>query len=98
RASVAGPFGAGGLTELARAGSGRLVLAPALGAPIAPLRRGPVHVTVAYGAPAARTPLTKAVTVTLRRRPSRPVPHVLNLRAHRRGSAIDVTWRTDIAA
>ena len=98
RASVAGPLGAGGLTELAHAGTGRVDLEPSLGAPIAPLRRGPVHVTVAYGAPGARNPLTKAVTVTLRRPPSRPVPHVLGLRARRRGSAIHVTWRTDIPA
>jgi len=98
RASVAGPLGASGVTELAHAGRGRLDLEPSLGAPIAPLRRGPVQVTVAYGAPGARTPLTKQVTVTLQRPPSRPVPHVLNLRARRRGNAIDVTWRTDIPA
>jgi hypothetical protein len=98
RAAVAGPFGAGGLTELAHAGAGRLELAPSLGSPIAPLHRGPVHVTVAYGAPGARNPATKQVTVTLRRPPSPPVPHVLDLRARRHGSAIDVSWRTDIPA
>jgi hypothetical protein len=98
RASVAGPLGASGLTELAQAGSGRLDLEPSLGAPIAPLRRGPVDVTVAYGAPGARSPATKQVTVTLQRPPSRPVPHVLSLRARRRGNAIDVTWRTDLPA
>ncbi len=98
RATVAGPFGAGGLTELAHGGAGRLELPPSLGSPIAPLRRGPVHVTVAYGAPGARHPATKLLTLTLRRPPGPPVPHVLDLRARKRGNAIDVTWRTDIAA
>jgi hypothetical protein len=98
RASVAGPLGAGGLIERAHAGTAWLALVPALGAPIAPLRRGPVHVTVAYGAPGARNPRTKQVTVTLRRPPARPVPHVLDLRARRRGGSIDVSWRTDIFA
>src|SRR4051795_3893746 len=30
--------------------------------------------------------------------PARPVPLILGLRARRRGSAIDVTWRTDLRA
>jgi len=86
------------LPELGHAGSGRLELEPSLGAPIAPLRRGPVHITVAYGAPGARVPATRQVTVVLQRPPSPPVPHVRDLRARRRGDAIDVTWRTDIPA
>lgn len=98
RASVAGKLGAEGLTELERAGNTRLAIEPAIGTPIAPLRRGPVRVIVAYGAPGARRPLTKTVTFSLRRPPARAVPHVRGLHARRRGQAIDVSWTTDVRA
>ena len=83
RAAVVGRFGAESVAELERAGRTRIDIQPSLGAPIAALRRGPVRVIVAYGAPGARRPQTKTVTLTLRRPPGPPVPHVLDLRARR---------------
>jgi hypothetical protein len=98
RAAVVGRPGAEAATQRAHAGSAVLDFQPSLGAPIAPLRRGPVRVVVAYGAPGAWNPLTKTVTVTLRRPPGPPVAHVRDLRARRRGGAIEVTWTTDVRA
>jgi len=98
RAAAVGKPGADAATELQRAGNARLAIQPSVGSPIAPLRRGPVRVTIAYGAPGARRPLTKTVTFSLRRPPSRPVARVRDLRAHRRGNAIAVSWTTDLPA
>ena len=98
RAAVVGRFGAEAGAELERAGRARLEILPSLGTPIAALRRGPVRVLVAYGAPGARRPLNKTVTLMLRRPPGPPVPHVRDLRARRHGGSIEVTWTTDIPA
>ncbi len=63
--------------------------------PLAPLRAAPVSVRVLYGGRGARHPLTKTVSVTLRRTPGPARPHVRRLSARRRAGGIDIRITTD---
>ena len=63
------------------------------------IRRGrPTRVTLRYGPPGATSPHTKVVSLNLERLPAPPVPHILNLRATRHGTALILRWDTDLPA
>jgi hypothetical protein len=83
--------------SLPRAGTRVAKFQPLLG-PVAPLKSGPVRVRVRYAAPGAQTSAERVETVTLRRLPAKRVPRVLGLEAVRRGSEVEVSWRSDVNA
>jgi hypothetical protein len=72
-----------------RAGRGTLRFAG--GAIVAPVRRGPARIHLSYGAPGARHPRERTVTVHV----SRTVrfPRITAVRARRSGDAVRVVWR-----
>jgi hypothetical protein len=59
-------------------------------------RRGRLKVTLRYGPPGSRAPLTTSVRLRLKRLPSPPLGHILNLRARRVGDDVEVRWDTDL--
>jgi hypothetical protein len=85
---------ANGQLRLRRAGTGRLYLRPEL-RPIARLDGKPVAIRVRYGAPGARHPRSRTLSVRLRRPPGEPLPHVRGAQARRDGGDIVVTWRAE---
>jgi hypothetical protein len=79
---------------LREAGSTRLAIKPAFEEHLAPPARGRARVVVHGYAPNGRRFTSQSVPVDLRRKPLRPLPRVLNVRAVRRGGAVVVTWQT----
>jgi hypothetical protein len=79
---------------LHEAGSTRLAIKPAFGDHLAPPARGRARVAVHGYAPNGRRFTSRSVPVDLRRKPLRPLPRVVNVRAVRRGGAVVVTWQT----
>lgn len=86
-----------GGVRLAHGGRGSIGLFASPNDPFAPRRLGAVRLRVTYGAPDARHPRTRTVTMRLRRTPSPPAARPVSLRAVRQGNRIRVTWRTDHA-
>jgi hypothetical protein len=80
---------------LPAAGSTRLAIRPGFDDHLAPPSRGRARVVVHGYAPNGRRFTTRSVPVDLRRKPLRPLPEVLNVRAVRREGAVVVTWETD---
>ena len=79
--------------SLTRAGTVTVRLMPADRA-IAPVRPGPVRVTVHASAPGARTTTRTIATPRLRRLPALPLPHIEAIRARRlSGGRVEVRWR-----
>jgi hypothetical protein len=76
------------------AGSTRLAIKPPIDAHLAPPSGGSARVVVHGYATDGRTFATRTVPVDLHRKPLRPLPRLLNLRAVRRGRSVVVTWRT----
>lgn len=83
--------------SLPGAGSRVVEFAPEPGS-FLPARRGPVRVRLRVSAPAAEPAAERIETVTVRRLPGKPIPRVRHLKAVRRGSAVVVSWSTDIGA
>ena len=80
---------------LREAGSTRLAIRPAFDTHLVPPSRGRARVVVHGYAPNARRFASRSVPVDLRRKPLRPLPQVLNVRAVRQEGAVVVTWETD---
>lgn len=98
RAYVVGEGGRGrGVASgtLARAGTTALAIKPSLERHLAPPQGGSARIVVHGYTANGSTRVTRAVPVELRRRPLRPLPRLLDLRAVRRGRSIVVSWRTD---
>jgi hypothetical protein len=76
------------------AGSTRLAIKPAFDEHLAPPARGRARVVVHGYAPNGRRFTSRSVPVDLRRKPLRPLPRVVNVRAVKRGGAVVVTWQT----
>ncbi len=96
RVDLPGHLGAVQFVSLARKGTRTVEFEPDF-EPLVPLRREPVRVRLRFSAPGAAVATERIETVTARRLPSPPTPHVRGLKAVRHGSAVDVSWRTDIA-
>lgn len=79
---------------LHEAGITRLAIKPGFDDHLAPPSRGRARVVVHGYAPNGRRFTSESVPVDLRRKPLRPLPRVLNVRAVRRGGAVVVTWQT----
>jgi hypothetical protein len=79
---------------LHEAGSTRLAIKPAFDDHLAPPVRGRARVVVHGYAPNGRRFTSRSVPVDLRRKPLRPLPRVVNVRAVRRGGAVVVAWQT----
>jgi hypothetical protein len=77
------------------AGSTRLAIKPPVDAHLAPPSGSSARVVVHGYATDGRAFVTRTVPVELRRKPVRPLPRLLNLRAVRRGRSVVVTWHTD---
>jgi hypothetical protein len=93
RAEIAGRVTAAS-AALARAGTAMLRFQPEARA-VAP-KRGTLKVRLSWSAPGAQTASARTVALRVRRLPSPPVPHLLDVRARRaRGGIVDVRWRTD---
>lgn len=80
---------------LPEAGTTRLAIKPTFDDHLAPPSRGRARVVVHGYAPNARRFASRSVPVDLRRKPLRPLPQVLNVRAVRQEGAVVVTWETD---
>lgn len=87
-------FGISSYMELPAAGT-RVVSLQGVFMPIAPARRGPLRVRLRFSAPGARMGAERIETVTLARSRTAQVPLVEGLKAVRRGSRVDASWRTD---
>jgi hypothetical protein len=83
------------VATLAGAGATRLAIKPTFDDHLAPPFRGRARVVVHGYAPNARRFASRSVPVDLRRKPLRPLPEVLNVRAVREEDAVVVTWETD---
>jgi hypothetical protein len=79
---------------LREAGSTRLAIKPVFDDHLAPPSRGRARVVVHGYAPNGRRFTSRSVPIDLRRKPLRPLPRVLNVRAVRRGGAVVITWQT----
>jgi hypothetical protein len=79
---------------LHEAGSTRLAIKPAYDEHLAPPARGRARVVVHGYASNGRRFTSRSVPLDLRRKPLRPLPRVVNVRAVRRGGAVVVTWQT----
>ena len=91
--TVAGYRGQAVQRSLTRAGTVTVRLTPPNRA-IAPVRPGPVRVTVRSSAPGARTATRTIATPRLRRLPALPLPHIQAVRARRlSGGRVEVRWR-----
>jgi hypothetical protein len=80
---------------LREAGSIRLAIKPSFDEHLAPPSRGRARVVVHGYAANGRRFTSRSVQVDLRRKPLRPLPQVLNVRAVRQEGAVVVTWETD---
>jgi hypothetical protein len=83
------------VATLGGAGTTRLAIKPTFDDHLAPPSRGRARVVVHGYAPNARRFASRSVPVDLRRKPLRPLPQVLNVRAVRQDGAVVVTWETD---
>jgi hypothetical protein len=83
------------IETLPEAGTTRLAIKPTFDDHLAPPSRGRARVVVHGYAPNARRFASRSVPVDLRRKPLRPLPQVLNVRAVRQEGAVVVTWKTD---
>jgi hypothetical protein len=83
------------VATLGGAGATRLAITPMFDDHLAPPSRGRARVVVHGYAPNARRFASRSVPVDLRRKPLRPLPEVLNVRAVREEDAVVVTWETD---
>jgi hypothetical protein len=79
---------------LREAGSTRLAIKPSFDDHLAPPARGRARVVVHGYAANGRRFASRSVRVDLRRKPLRPLPRVLNVRAVKRAGAVVVTWQT----
>jgi hypothetical protein len=79
---------------LREAGSTRLAIKPSFDEHLAPPARGRARVVVHGYSANGRRFTSRSVPVDLRRKPLRPLPQVLNVRAVKRGGAVVVTWQT----
>jgi hypothetical protein len=77
------------------AGTTRLAIKPMFDDHLAPPSRGRARVVVHGYGPNGRRFTTLSVPIDLRRKPLRPLPQVLNVRAVRQDGAVVVTWETD---
>ena len=97
RVDLPSQFDVSASASLPAAGRTTLTLKPELG-PVVPARHARVHVVVRFAAPRGGAGHEVVKTYALSR-PRRPrAPRVLDLRAARKGHAVVVSWRTDIAA
>lgn len=83
------------VATLPQAGTTGLTIKPALDEHLAPPAGGRSRIVVYGFAPNGRTFVSRAVPIELRRKPLRPLPRLLDLRAVRRGRSVVVTWQTD---
>jgi hypothetical protein len=83
------------VATLRRAGSMRLAIKPKEDRHLAPPSRGRAQVVVHGHAANGRRFVRRSVPVDLRRKPVRPLPRLIDVRAVRRGGGVVVTWRTD---
>jgi hypothetical protein len=83
---------------LREAGSARLAIKPSSEGHLAPPAGGRARVVVHGYAANGRRFTSRSVPVDLRRKPLRPLPQILNVRAVKRGGAVVVTWRTAMPA
>ena len=79
---------------LTAAGTAQLKFEPAAD-PVAPANGKPLKITLRYGPPGSRAPLTKTFSVKLKRLPAPPLPHLLNVRVSRDGKDLVVRWEVD---
>lgn len=94
QAWVDAPFApAAGRLQLKRAGRGELQVQEIAYA--APVRRGPVRIRIATGAPGALHPQVRTLTVRIARSARVPFPVVTKLRARRAGKRVVVTFTAD---
>jgi hypothetical protein len=80
---------------LRRAGSMRLGIKPRMDGHLAPPSRGRARLVVHGYAANSRRFVARSVPVDLRRKPVRPLPRLLDVRAVRRERGVVVTWETD---
>jgi hypothetical protein len=80
---------------LPEAGTTRLAIKPMFDDHLAPPSRGRARVVVHGYGPNGRRFTTLSAPIDLRRKPLRPLPQVLNVRAVRQDGAVLVTWETD---
>ncbi len=85
------------VASLRQAGTTTLHFSPRREA-LAPATPGPIRIALKWGAPGARATERQTFEVRLQRLPAPPLPRILNLRATRRGSTVDVRWNTDVRA
>jgi len=79
---------------LTAAGTAELKFEPAAD-PVAPANGKALKVTLRYGPPGTRSPLTKTVRVKLKRLPAPPLPHLVNVRVVRDGKDLIARWEID---
>jgi hypothetical protein len=84
--------GVGGRLALDKAGHGTLVISPFQEGAVAPLH-GRARVRLVYGPPGTLHPRVRTVSVKLRVRSTPRLPHVIALKAVRRGDDVRVTFR-----
>jgi hypothetical protein len=82
------------IETLREAGSTRLTIKPSFENHLAPPARRRARVVVHGYATNGRRFTSRSVRVDLRRKPLRPLPQVLNVRAVKRAGAVVVTWQT----
>ena len=80
---------------LTAAGTARAASSTPAADPVAPANGKPLKVTLRYGPPGTRAPLTKTVRLKLKRLPAPPLPHLLNVRVARDGKDLIVRWEID---
>ena len=83
------------VTTLPQAGTVRLAIKPSSDEHLAPPAGGRSRIVVYGFAPNGRTFATRAVPIDLRRKPVRPLPRLVDVRAVRQGRSVVVTWGTD---
>jgi hypothetical protein len=75
-------------------GTTRLAIVPGSSRHLAPPAGRTARIVVHGYAPNGRRFASRSVPVELRRKPLRPLPRLLDVRAVRRGGGVDVTWQT----
>jgi len=83
------------VTTLPQAGTVRLAIKPSSDEHLAPPAGGRSRIVVHGFAPNGRAFATRAVPIDLRRKPVRPLPRLVDVRAVRQGRSVVVTWGTD---
>jgi hypothetical protein len=82
------------VATLRRPGRTRLAIRPVFDDHLAPPSSGSARVVVHGYAPNASRFARRSVAIDLRRKPVRPLPEILNVRAVQRRGAVIVTWET----